>query len=574
MKIKSLTLKNFLSIGNVSQAINFDTNDLTLVLGENLDMGGNDSRNGCGKTTILNGLSFALFGEPLTKIKISNLINKVNGKNMLVSAIFEKDGIEYKVERGRKPDYFYFGNVNNSDSDAQGENRVTQQEIDKLIGFNHLMFKHIIALNTYTVPFLSSTAADQREIIESLLGISVLSDKAETLKIKIKDTKNEISVEELKVQSAIDYNNAINKTKQTVQKKIDEWSYSQSQKIMACAESIGTLTNINIDEEITNHGLIAKINDDNKLYASSTNLLSSLKKDLSNIDKNITHIMDRIQGCKDHVCFNCKQEYHEDKTVIESLSQELTTLSSDKDLLLADINLLQNEVDAFIVVAPPSTVYKTLSEALEHKANIKALEDELMRLDDEANPYLTQLDALNDELKEVDYSTINELNLLKDHQEFLLKLLTNKDSFIRKKIINQNISFLNSRLEHYLNKLGLLHKVSFLPDLDVEITYMGKDLDFDNLSRGERTRLILSLSLSFRDAYEAINEKINLLFVDELIDTGLDPLGVELALSTLKQSVRDTKRSIFLISHRDELLGRIDTILKVIKENGFTSFEQ
>ena len=155
----------------------------------------------------------------------------------------------------------------------------------------------------------------------------------------------------------------------------------------------------------------------------------------------------------------------------------------------------------------------------------------------------------------------------------MLKLLTSKDSFIRKKIIDQNLSYLNSRLSVYLSKVGLPHDVKFKSDLEVEITQYGRDFDFDNLSRGERTRLILSLSWAFRDVYESLNGKINLLFIDELIDGGLDTNGVENSLSVLKKMTRENQRSIFLISHRDELIGRVSSVLKVVKEGGFTSFE-
>ena len=167
---------------------------------------------------------------------------------------------------------------------------------------------------------------------------------------------------------------------------------------------------------------------------------------------------------------------------------------------------------------------------------------------------------------------MNKLVVLRDHQEFLLKLLTNKDSFIRKKIIDQNLSYLNHRLAHYLTEIGLPHLVKFKSDLEVEITMYGKEFDFDNLSRGERTRLILSLSWSFRDVFESMNNKINLLFVDELLDNGLDSSGVEASLAILKQMSRE-KRNIFLISHRDELVGRVATIMKVVKEGGFTTLE-
>jgi DNA repair exonuclease SbcCD ATPase subunit len=111
-----------------------------------------------------------------------------------------------------------------------------------------------------------------------------------------------------------------------------------------------------------------------------------------------------------------------------------------------------------------------------------------------------------------------------------------------------------------------------MSDLTVQIREHGRDLDFDNLSRGERTRLILGLSWSFRDVYESLNSAISLLFIDELIDNGLDPAGVESALAVLKQMAREAQRNIFLISHRDELVGRVGSVLKVVKESGFTSF--
>jgi len=162
---------------------------------------------------------------------------------------------------------------------------------------------------------------------------------------------------------------------------------------------------------------------------------------------------------------------------------------------------------------------------------------------------------------------------MQDHQEFLLKLLTNKDSFIRKRIIDQNLAFLNTRLTYYLNKMGLPHSVKFMNDLTVEIQELGRDLDFDNLSRGERNRLILSLSWAFRDVWESLYHPINLLFIDEVVDSGMDASGVESALAVLKKMARDRNKSVWLVSHKDELAGRVNNLMKVIKENGFTSYD-
>ena len=209
IRIKDLTVKNFMSVGNQTQAVNFDREQLTLVLGENLDQGGDDSgsRNGTGKTTIVNALSFALYGQALTNIKKDNLINKINNKNMLVTLTFNKDGVDYRIERGRKPSVMKFF-VNNQEQatdvtdDSQGDMRETQKDLDELLGMSHTMFRHILALNTYTEPFLSMKTNEQREIIEQLLGITLLSEKAEILKEQIRISKDSIYQENADIEAA------------------------------------------------------------------------------------------------------------------------------------------------------------------------------------------------------------------------------------------------------------------------------------------------------------------------------------------------------------------------------------
>ena len=165
IKIKELTVKNFMSVGNATQGVDFDREQLTLVLGENLDQGGDDSgsRNGTGKTTIINALSYALYGQALTNIRKDNLVNKTNNKAMLVTLTFEKDGKNYHIERGRKPNLLKFsidGTDQEITDESQGDSRKTQEDINTLLGMSHDMFKHILALNTYTEPFLSLRSND------------------------------------------------------------------------------------------------------------------------------------------------------------------------------------------------------------------------------------------------------------------------------------------------------------------------------------------------------------------------------------------------------------------------------
>jgi DNA repair exonuclease SbcCD ATPase subunit len=221
----------------------------------------------------------------------------------------------------------------------------------------------------------------------------------------------------------------------------------------------------------------------------------------------------------------------------------------------------------------PTTLYATEQEAIAHKSQVANLEQQLVAKHEETDPYSEQIQEMEQSaIQVVEFDEINRLNKQFAHQDYLLDLLTNKKSFVRKRIISQNLTYLNARLTHYLTAVGLPHQVVFQDDLSVEITELGRDLDFDNLSRGERTRVILALSLAFRDVYESLYSPINLVFIDELLDNGLDQAGLENSLAILKDMNRKRNKSIFVVSHRDELINRVSSILKVVKENGFTSF--
>ena len=582
IKIKNLTVKNFMSVGNQTQAVDFDKQQLTLVLGENLDQGGDDmgSRNGTGKTTIVNALSYALYGVALTNIKRNNLINKTNNKGMLVTLTFEKDGTSYKVERGRSPNVLKFF-VNEQEQElideSQGDSRKTQETINELLGMSHNMFKHILALNTYTEPFLSMKVNDQKDIIEQLLGITILSEKAEVLKEKIKQTKDSITEENAKINAQQQSNDRIAETIESLKLKQSAWESTKKTNIEKLQKGIAELEHLDVDSELEKHEKLQNWEELNTKINNLKKETSTLESALLRADKSVDKVTKDIEELDNAVCYACGQELQEDKkTEIEdkkakeledavSYQKEITDklkIATDQLTEIGDIN------------GRPDTFYETIKEVYDHKQNVAQLKQALENSTEETDPYQEQIDDLkNTGIQEVDWTTINAYNDLKEHQEFLLKLLTNKDSFIRKKIIDQNLAYLNNRLTHYLDKLGLPHQVVFMNDLAVEITQLGQDLDFDNLSRGERNRLILGMSFAFRDVWESLYQNINLLFIDELVDSGMDISGVENSLAILKKMGRERDKNVYLISHKDELVGRVTHVLKVVKENGFTSYE-
>jgi len=681
--LKNITLRNFLSIGQVTQAVNFDRQDLTLILGENLDLGGDGARNGTGKTSLIQGLSYALFGVPINSIRKDNLVNRTNGKGMLVTLEFSVGGIDYKIERGRKPNLlrFYVNNdLQKGLDDAQGENKETQSQIEKILCMSSSMFRHIVALNTYSEPFLALKSNEQREIIEQLLGITLLSEKAEVIKTMLKNTKDDIQSEEFKVKAVEEANKRVKEQIESLKRrqglwqkkhesdlaylvaqyndltKIDietellshkelviwnqkkkqqdtyiallarqtAWKQKQEKDICDLEDTAFKMQHIDIVQEILAHRALAEYNTKTKELADRDKEVARLNKDLEKENKLVAKLALEIIKLKDHTCYACGQSFHD---------EQHSTVLGDKEQLLIESNVhvralakqLQELNDKEIIVADkkPKTHYKTEAEAIRHGSDAENIRTKILEKELEVDPYAEQLAELpivevgsmpvthydtetqaiehrskvsgllqnmetkaaetdpydeqviemeSNALQSIDFDAINKLTKTMEHQKFLLDILTSKDSFVRKKIIDQNLSYLNSRLTHYLDKIGLPHQVVFQNDLTVEITELGRELDFDNLSRGERNRLILGLSFAFRDVWENLYAPINTLFIDELIDSGLDTMGVENAIAILKDMSRRRHKSIWLVSHREELAGRVPSVLKVVKEKGFTTY--
>ena len=680
--LKNITLRNFLSIGQVTQAVDFDKQELTLILGENLDLGGDGARNGTGKTTLIQGLSYALFGVPINSIRKDNLVNRTNGKGMMVTLEFSVNGIEYKIERGRKPNLlrFYVNNdLQKGVDDAQGENKETQHAIEKILCMSSDMFKHIVALNTYSDPFLALKSNEQREIIEQLLGITLLSEKAESIKQLLKDTKDSIQQEEFKVKAVEEANKRVQEQIESLKRRQGLWQKKHESDLAYLVAQYDELAKVDIEKELLAHKELIIYNQQKKaqdvynaLVARSTawqqkhdtdvsiahkayllkneydietelkawsdlkdwlhdeaeqksiaTIIDTLTKSITKEKKLIEKLEREVKELQDHKCYACGQDFHDEKheqvtkektALLESTKADLivleTQLSTNKSLVSelgpkpipsykteaeairhgGDVANLKkvwedkkhesnpfseqlNELTPIVLGTQPVTHYDTEAEAVKHSSQVANILTQIENKSTENDPYSEQVAEMeSNALQSIDFDAINRLTKTMEHQKFLLDLLVSKDSFVRKKIIDQNLSYLNARLTHYLDKIGLPHQVIFKNDLQVEITELGRELDFDNLSRGERNRLILGLSFAFRDVWESLYTPINTLFIDELIDSGLDTMGVENAIAILKDMSRRRQKSIWLVSHREELAGRVPNVLKVIKENGFTSY--
>ena len=545
--LKNVTLRNFLSVGSVTQAVNLDNQELTLILGDNLDLGGDGARNGTGKTTLIQAVSYALYGTALNNIKANNLINRTNGKGCLVTLEFDVNGVEYRIERGRKPNLlrFFINGTAEEDNEAQGENKQTQIVIEEVIGMSPTMFRNIVALNTYNLPFLGMPQGQQRDIIEQLLEsiITLLSEKAEKIKVVIKQNKEDLQAEDFKIKAIEEANKRVLEQIDSLKKRARLWDAKTNEDITTLKTKVTQLKELDIETELSGHKELALYSQRKKDHSDIDTSIQRTFNDIERESKTVTKLEKELEVLRSNTCHTCGQDFHDDLhsqvlTDKENSVKESTERVEELAELCAELETAKESLG--VVGDKPNVYYNSEQEAIEHRSKVEGLVSQIEGKELDENPYTEQISEMESQaIQEQDFDKINELSRLGDHQKFLLDLLTSKDSFVRKKIIDQNLSYLNARLTSYLDKMGLPHQVVFQNDLTVEITELGRELDFDNLSRGERNRLILGLSFAFRDVWENLYDPINTIFIDELIDSGLDTIGVENAMAILKDKSRN-----------------------------------
>jgi len=570
-------------------------------------------------TTVMNALTYALYDKPISDdISKDDLVNNINKKNMEVTLGFTgADGVNYYIKRSRKTKagnagnnvYLYINGIDKTPDSIAATNAM----IESIIGIPYEVFVRIVVFSASHQPFLNLSTKDQTAIIEELFGLTSISRKAELLKAVIKDTENSLKVQQARLESAKGEQERHAGQVDAAKKRIAAWDVQHTQSIETLKQQIEDLSGIDIKVQqelldqyttISEEIKAAQVQVDtvNTTLTNHNRLIKTKEKDRQTIvslmtttHKNIKKQEEEQNHLQNATCPYCLQHFEDTQSKIELCKQTIIKHEAELNALDVELEQLEHELADDIAMrgkfefsAMAQTQHlNNLKEQLKHinRQIVVASSKELQQMENEKvnlqkkiddlttaeNPHQEALDELiAATIPDPDYTEVNALSKIIDHQKFLLKLLTKKDSFVRKTLLNKNIPFLNSKLQEYLNELGLPHKVEFTKEMSASISQFGRTLGFGNLSQGQRARVNFALSLAFKDVLQSIHTKVNVFMLDEILDHGLDSVGVQAAARVVKRKARDEHLAMFVISHREEVSNTFDRKMVVQLRDGFS----
>lgn len=523
-------------------------------------------------TSIINALSYSLYDKPISDISKDNLINNINKKNMEVTIDFSIGVNNYVIKRERKSK-----NGNNVYLWINGEDKTldsaanTNNKIQNILGISYELFVRIVVFSASHRSFLDLSKSEQSSMFEQLVGLTTLSDKAALLKDVIKETESHIQIQNTKISMLEKEHERFNTQIKLAKNKVEQWKISTESEILQIQSQLNKLSGVDVNAQQLLHEQLTNINNE------MSTKLSGFKSIESKIDRSNTQLKkfnNELVHLQDNKCPYCLQQYTDTQTKISELLDNTSNLQLDINTLSAELIEIDKQIE-FIeserdIIADQLTT-SNIKELIKIKSQSDVLTSKIETLTNSTNPYTeTYNELVNTILDEISYEQVNTLTTQLDHQKFLLKLLTKKDSFVRKALLNKYIPYLNTRLQFYLAELKLPHKVEFTYEMTANISQFNRPLDFGNLSAGQKARVNLALSLAFSDVLQNIHKKINICILDEVLDIGLDSNGARFASKLLKNKAKEDKTSLYIISHREEAENMFDNTLKIQLQKGFS----
>ena len=566
---KTIRWKNFLSTGNHYTEVDFTQNKTNLIIGTN----------GAGKSTVLDALTFSLFGKPFRKINKPQLINSTNDRECRVEVEFSIGSVEWKVIRGIKPAVFEIwrnGAVLDQSAAALDQQKWLEQNVLKM---NYKSFTQIVILGSSTfVPFMQLPAAHRREVIEDLLDIKIFSSMNTVIKEKIRQAKEEIKTLELKKDNL--------KDKVDMQKNfIEELENRGNANINANKEKI-----TNLDQEIGNHmdenteisnkcQLLEKQLDE---YLGATDKLRKLGNLKGKVSQKVSTITKEYKFFTENtVCPTCTQSIEETFRInrIKDAQDKAKELQSGYKELEEAIKEEEERERQFNTLS--KEISKLTNGISQNNIKINGLQRQIRNLEKEIqvltenlanrNSEHEKLESFKDNLK----TTYDDLASKKDtinYYDFTYSLL--KDGGVKSKIIKKYLPLINQQVNRYLQMMDFY--INFTLDEEFNETVQSpihEDFSYASFSEGEKMRIDLALLFTWREVARMKNSvNTNLLIMDEVFDSSLDGFGTEEFLKIIRYVIKDA--NIFVISHKTGLEDRFESVIKFSKVKGFSRIEQ
>ena len=562
---KSISWRNFLSTGNQNTIVNFTENNTNLIIGSN----------GAGKSTVLDALTFSLFGKPFRKINKPQLINSTNEKDCVVEVQFTIGNTDWTVVRGIKPNIFTIsrdGTTLDQHASANDQQKWFEQNVIKL---NYKSFTQIVILGSSTfVPFMQLTANNRREVIEDLLDIRIFSTMNSVIKDKIRTLRDDIKLYELKKESLLE--------KVSMQENfIEELENRSKENISHKEHKINSLLTEE-NEYMNNNAVIEedifKLNKDiESVTGASKKLrqLGDLKGKISNKVSTITK--EHKFFTQNTVCPTCTQPIEEEFRInkIEDAQNKAKELQSGYKELEEAINKEEERERQFTILSKEilklnNGISKNNTKIAGCQRQIRDLESEIQRITDQLanrNVEHDKLATFKDNLKE----TYDELAKNKDtiqYYDFTYGLL--KDGGVKSKIIKKYLPLINQQVNRYLQMMDFY--INFTLDEEFNETVQSpihEDFSYASFSEGEKMRIDLALLFTWREVARMKNSvNTNLLIMDEVFDSSLDGFGTDEFLKIIRFVIKDA--NIFVISHKAGLEDKFQSVTRFEKIKGFS----
>ena len=557
--------KNFLSTGNQFTEINFQKDSTTLIVGTN----------GAGKSTVLDALTFSLFGKPFRKINKPQLLNSTNEKDCRVEVEFSIGNTEWKVVRGIKPAVFEIwrnGAALDQSAAALDQQKWLEQNVLKM---NYKSFTQIVILGSSTfVPFMQLPAAHRREVIEDLLDIKIFSSMNTIIKEKIRMLKEDIKVYELKKETL--------KDKVEMQKNfIEELENRGNAKINANHEKITNLDSevgVYMKENATLEEDIFKYTQEQEFVTGATEKLRKLGNLKGKISQKVSTITQEHKFFTENtVCPTCTQSIEEEFRInkITDAQNKAKELQSGYKELEEAIKEEEERERQFIALSKEIT--KLTHDISQNNTKISGCQRQIRDLESEIQTLTNQLENRNTEHEKLEsfktdlQKTYEELATQKDkikYYDFTYGLL--KDGGVKTKIIKKYLPLINQQVNRYLQMMDFY--INFTLDEEFNETVQSpihEDFSYSSFSEGEKQRIDLALLFTWREVAKFKNSvSTNLMILDEIFDSSLDSQGTEEFLKIIRYVVKNA--NIFVISHKTGMEDKFESVLRFEKIKGFS----